>query len=225
MRIALAIVLLVASTAAYAWSDHWAARSGVVGAETLQAGQRTTLIVGDSQTEMFWPSLVYGCETINAGYGGARIRQLYDMRAWLANLTRPRNVHIMIGLNNLRLETDTEEWLAMEAELTAIVEAFQGWGSRVVLWRIPPVGASAASLYPNTKRNALNSIIALVASATGANLEHAFATALTGPDGHAAPGALNGDGVHFSASSQEFRAERMEAWRQYFKAQTGIDCH
>lgn len=199
------------------WEAHFNARMPVVESQTALLGKGGALILGDSNTEMFWWNENAGCRLVNAGMGGARIADIATRAQAIADLVVPKIVHVMVGTNNLSLLTPQAEWDAMASDLTTIVNAFKAKGSKVVLWPAPPTSPAFAT---KERRDAVNAVIQQVALDTGVFWDWWWPLQITGADGYGLPSALAADGVHLSPSSQVSRYYRMETWRTH----TGASC-
>jgi lysophospholipase L1-like esterase len=199
------------------WDSHFLARMGVIASHVDLLGVNRILLLGDSNTEMFWWGHNDGCNLVNAGFGGARIADIAARADALAALTMPRLVHVMIGTNNLVIDQASAEWSQMHSHLIAIATAFKSRGAVVVMWPVPPTAASFASV---ASRTAVNQAIASAANLSGSLWDWWWPETIAGGDGFAAIGALNGDGVHLSAASQISRYWRIATWRQYL----GVNC-
>jgi lysophospholipase L1-like esterase len=199
-------------------------------AATLGIGK--VLIIGDSNTEAMWWNNLSGCNTINAGMGGARIRDIATRAQAIAAATKPRHVHLMIGTNDVSLADGDPELATLQADTETIISAFQAYGSKVVVWPMPPFSSNWSTNL--SRRDAINSALASAASSRGAYWDWYWPNTITQngdlsngtvTSGYAVSGALVGDGVHFSPSTQTSRYYRIETWRQYIKSQTGVDCN
>lgn len=199
------------------WEAHFNARIPVIDLHVKVAGKGNVLLLGDSNSEMFWWTANAGCRVINAGFGGARFADIALRASAIAEMTEPKLVHIMLGTNNLPALIPENEQAAMGTHLTAIVAAFQAKGAKVVLWPVPP---TASSFAPAARRAEINAIIQQVALDTGVFWDWWWPLQITGGDGYALPGAVIEDGVHLSSDSQVSRYYRLETWRTY----TGTVC-
>ncbi len=201
------------------WGPHWQSRDATVSSNVSLLGQGDVVLLGDSNTEMFWWNQNAGCQLVNAGYGGARVSDLVPRALWLAPLARPKLVHIMLGTNDLPY-ADATHLSQLTADLRNIIQQFKAVGSHVVVWPIPPVAAD----YPAAaNRDVINNAVQVAAGAEGVNWDWWWPRQITtggAESGPAAPGALIGDGVHLSSSSQTSRYYRLETWRSYL----GIAC-
>lgn len=213
------------------WEPHFEARSAMVAYHAATLGTGKTLLIGDSNTEAFWWNNLSGCPAINAGMGGARIRDISTRAAAIAAVTQPKHVHLMIGTNNVTLPSGHAELATMQADIETIIAAFQAYGAQVVVWPAAPFTSNWST--DNTRRDQINAAAQAAASARGAYWDWYWPNTITiygstnngqVTSGYAVTGALVGDGVHFSASTQTSRYHRIEVWRQHIKNQTGIDC-
>jgi hypothetical protein len=203
------------------WESHFNARMMIILFHTQEFGQGRPMILGDSNTEGFGWSEIGGCRYINAGMGGATIRDLATRAEALAVNSRPAVVHIMLGTNNVPVPLTDSSWGTMRSDLTRIVAAFQAVGAKVVMWPVPPVTAPFADHAAQDRRNHINAIVQDVASATGSYWEWWWPEQI-GPGGVAIAGALQADGVHFTSQTQQSRYYRIDTWRKYIQQQTGV---
>lgn len=213
------------------WEPHFEARSSMVAYHAATLGVGKTLVIGDSNTEAFWWNNLSGCPAINAGMGGARIRDISTRAAALASFTQPKHVHLMIGTNNVTLGAGHAELATMQSDVEAIIAAFQAYGAQVVVWPMAPFALNWST--NNARRDQINAALQAAAAARGAYWDWYWPNTITVngatnggqvTSGYAVSGALVSDGVHFSSSTQFSRYYRIEVWRQYIKGQTGIDC-
>lgn len=216
------------------WEPHFQSRNVTIAAQVALLGTGDIMLLGDSNTEMFWWN-INSCNILNAGFGGARIRHIAERSQALAALARPKIVHIMIGTNNLATKyretpDGMAEWNSMQADITTIVEAFQSVGAIVVLWPVPPFENGNGNL---AERAAINTLLNSVRTAKNTYWDWWWPNTITqGPNvagfvtsGYAVSGALLGDGVHLSPSSQISRFYRLTAWYSTIHAQTGVACN
>ena len=206
------------------WAPHWTARVSTIGHHASAAGTNGVLLYGDSNTEGFWWNKTAGCSIINAGMGGARIKQLAENAAYVATTTRPAIVHIMIGTNNIEMDTSSAEWAAMPADLHTIVQAFKAVNAVVVLWPVPPVNAALSASMPNSSRLAINAVIQSEAWASSTFWDWWVTLQYEDSSGYAIAGANLPDGVHFSASTQLARRNRLDVWSRYISANAFVTC-
>lgn len=182
------------------------------------------LLYGDSNTEAFWWTKTAGCSIVNAGMGGARIKQLAETAVYVAATTHPAIVHIMIGTNNIEMDTASAEWAAMPADLHTIVQAFKAVGAVVVLWPVPPVNAALSASMPNSSRLAINAVIQSEAWASSTFWDWWFPLQYEGANGYAIPGSVLPDGVHFSNATQLARRNRLDTWSHYIASTASVTC-
>ena len=235
MRWPLLIAFALSTGGAFAqppyWEPHFISRTATVAFHATSVGLGKTLLLGDSNTEAFWWTTIGGCFVINAGMGGAGIHDLASRATYIADKTRPRTMHLLVGAANVGLADDDPDWLSMHDDLSAIVDAFQVYGAKIVLWPVAPVDAAHAASYPHAKRSAVNAIIQQVATEQGVFWDWWWPNQITiGPhvggvvtNNYAVAGAMQSDGLHFSASTQVSRYNRLDAWRSYF-ASIGWAC-
>jgi len=210
MRALLAFLLVLSGCAAASeWEAHFAARMGVLNMHVQTAGTGKTLLLGDSNTEAFWWNTAGVCVVVNAGLGGATIRDVAERAADIADITRPRLVHVMIGTNNVFQTPSHPQWPTMKQDLTRIVDAFWSRGINVVLWPIPPVAGHA------TQRAGVNEAIWAVSTEKGVMIDWWWPETLT-------LNSLLLDGVHLTHVAQASRRARIDVWQQYLKSALGI---
>lgn len=228
VRILAALAFATTAVLAGPWQAHFDARLAIISAQVELLGTGDMMVLGDSNTEMFWWNTNAGCQIINAGFAGARTADIAAVANNLAATTLPKVVHIMLGTNDVYLLTTDPEWPALYANLTAVVTAFKSRGAKVVLWPIPPMSSAYLDPYGgNAKRDAINAVIAQVAVDQGVYWDWWWPQQITsggGSSGYAVSGALQSDGVHLSAASQISRYYRMETWKSYIQSQTGVTC-
>jgi len=227
----LAIFSMPAAIAQNYWGPHFEARASMVAYHAANLGAGKMLLIGDSNTEAFWWNNLSGCSAINAGMGGARIRDISTRAAAIAAVTQPKHVHLMIGTNNVTLPAGHAELATMQADIESIIAAFQAYGGLVVVWPVAPFSPLWST--DNSRRDQINAAALAAAIARGAYWDWYWPNTITiygstnngqVTSGHAVTGALVSDGVHFSASTQVSRYYHIEVWRQYIKNQTGVDC-
>lgn len=204
------------------WEAHFNARSMIVLYHTQIFGQGRPMLLGDSNTEAFGWSEIEGCRYINAGMGGATIRDIATRSEALAINSQPSVVHIMLGTNNIPLQTNDPQWISMQADLIRIVNAFKAVGSHVVMWPAPPVSAPFADAAAQARRVTINNTAQYVASITGAMWDWWWNEQI-GPGGVPIAGALQSDGVHLSAATQASRYYRIQTWRLHIQTTYGIN--
>lgn len=201
------------------WEPHWKSRYMTILFQARQIGAGGILIYGDSNSEMLFsgdaPQI--GCMVINAGIGGARIKQLADFAPMLAGASQPKTVHIMAGTNNLRQADDSPEHMSFEGDFSRMLRSFTSRGSKVIVWTIPPTAPSFAN---SSKRDELNRMILRVASEENAVVQHSWQDSIADSTGYALPDALMRDGVHLSTESQEKRLARI---LDYATSEEGFD--
>lgn len=216
------VCVFMATTHANAdWSSHWLSRASTIQFHVNTAGTQRMVIIGDSNTEAFWWNQNAGCRVINAGLGGARISNVAAYANAIAAATLPKVAHIMVGTNNIALSTSSAEWAATETDLKTIVNAFKSRGAVVVLWDMPPFDPSFGD---QSKRVAINSVVASVAAQLGVYYDWWWDDQITASNGYAAAGSMLGDGVHFSPSTQVSRFHRLEVWKNHIQADAGVNC-
>ncbi|TCA48552.1 SGNH/GDSL hydrolase family protein [Rhizobium pisi] len=196
----------LALTPSLAWSanyyePHFQSRMMTIAVQTWGIGPGAVMLLGDSNTEMFRPTQVGNCQVINAGFGGARIADIRDRAASLADIVHPSIVHIMIGSNDIGQPSEG----AADA-LAETVEAFKQRGASVTLWAIPPINTQFGKV---ENANAVNKIIANVAKAEDVSLVDDWAQEMIAADGYAKPNWIIGDGVHLSPNAQRIRETRI----------------
>lgn len=198
------------------WTPHWAARDAVISAQaTLLAPYNKVMFVGDSNREMYWWNTTGSCLIENAGYAGVHINDMVSRAATLASY-HPVRVDIMLGTNDL-FTTTPADLAQMQTDLTSIVMAFKNLSIPVTLEPIPPFDSGYATL---VARDAINGVIQTVAGNTGSYWDWYWVDTITQgtmvngvvTSGYAISGAMNGDHVHLSSSSQLSVYNRMPAW-------------
>jgi len=223
----LMLILLIIPAIAMADLPHWKTREAIISLQAQNTGLHKMLLLGDSNTEAYWWNINSGCTTINAGFGGARIRDIANMADEIARVTQPKYVHLMIGTNNINLDHNSSEWASMQSDLQTIVNIFIAYGSKVILWPIPPFASNFST--DLTARSNINKIIQNVAYASNYQknsfLDWWWPNQITATDGYATGTSLQTDGVHLSASSQLSRYYRFAAWTKYIVALTGVNCN
>lgn len=229
MRFLLALIIALCSAgaahaqnASLAWQVHWNGRIGAIEGQVAVAGQGNLLIYGDSNFERLWWTQYGSCRAINGGFGGADINDLANMAPTVANLTRPRYVIIGGGTNNLGMSHSDPEWATLQADLQRTVDAFTAVGSKIILMHVPPYSVALSGTIPLADRAHINSIITAVGAANNIQANWWWAAPapsgsglVTGSNGYALPGAMTGDGIHYSASTavaQHNEFVRMLTW-------------
>lgn len=217
-----------ALTEANPWQPHVAARMAVVGAQQALLGTGDVMLLGDSNTEMFWWNMIGSCQVLNAGFGGATIADIAALAPALAASARPRVVHVMLGTNDLR-SASQEVLPAKRGAMMLIVEAFLAEGSVVVIWPVPPFAEGFST--PEARRR-INGVLLSVAQETGAYWDWWWPNQIAqGPhldgavtDGPALPGSMLGDRVHFAPETQLSRLQRLETWQASIEAERAVAC-
>lgn len=212
---------------------HWGARLAMIQLHALQipAGGVDAIVLGDSHSESFYWTKIGTCDVVNAGFGWGRIDTLAARAAAIANYTRPEVVHLMIGGNDIGAwSSDPATWPLAQAniDLQTIFDAFAPYGSKFVVWPIPPVGVEVGATYPLDRRAALNSVLASKATQNGARWDWWWPNTITqGPNvggvvtnGWAIPRALIADHLHFAGSTNNSRRDRIAVWHTTL----GISC-
>lgn len=224
---AIACLLIVCSqvaTAADYWAPHWSARMGALYLQADVIGPGAVMLLGDSNTEAFYWTSVGGCRIVNAGFGGARIKQLVDIAQQLSVLYKPKVVHVMIGTNNVTLPPESQENIEAQQDLISVAKAFRSQGAKVVFWPIMPIGKNAGTASTQPNRASLNLSIQNASTLTGSLFDWWFPLLYEGDDGWSKPGTLAADGFHFSAETQRDRYNRIEVWNQYIETNAGVHC-
>ena len=213
------------------WEPHFNARASMVAYHTEIIGEGKNLLIGDSNTEAFWWNILSGYNTINAGMGGARIRDIANRANAIAQIAKPKHIHLMIGTNNVTLQENDEELSTMQEDVETIIGAFQQYGGKVVVWPVPPF-----TCVWNTnisRRDHINQALQTAATNTNAFWDWYWPNTFTVngstnngqvSSGYATSNSLSTDGVHFSDEVQISRYYRLEVWRQHIVATTGINC-
>lgn len=220
-------VMLALSAPAAAAADskyyepHFSSRMMTIATQTWGLGPGAVMLLGDSNTEMFRPIQMDGCQIINAGFGGARIADIASRAAGLASIVKPSIVHIMIGTNDINKLGNEAADLQISDDLASIVQVFKTSGATVVLWSVPPVGPKFAKA---ENRTAMNDIILRVAKEASVEIETDWAGPMIGTDGYANPGWILGDDVHLTPNGQIVRATRIAALDSSILKQTGKAC-
>lgn len=200
-RLWAALVAAIGMHVAHAdWTAHFEARLGMLPLYTATAGTGQTVLVGDSNTEAFWWSMVAGCRIINAGMGGATVHDVAQRASLIAAITRPRIVHVMVGTNDM-LSADVPDIVASAEQ---IIKAFRAVGALVVLWPVPPTAMPFSDR--TDRRDGINDALLAAANSLGAFWDWWWP--LQGVP-------LQADGVHFSAQAQASRYYRIETWQRY----------
>lgn len=179
------------------WTAHFDARTGIIGLQAQIIGTGHQALIGDSNSEAFWWSQIAACYVSNAGMGGATIHDIAGRIDAIATLTGPSIAHVMVGTN------DGAPTAQMRADMVQIVTTLKAHGALVVVWPIP------SSVSGN--KDAINAMWLDVSNYQGVYYDWWWTSAL-GPDG-----------VHLSAASQISRYYRIDVWRQYILAQTGVN--
>jgi hypothetical protein len=226
------IALAVQAFAANYWQVHFDNRLAIISQQNGLLGTGDVVIYGDSNTEAFWWNTVANCHLVNAGFGGARIRDLAIMAPQIAGMTKPKLVHIMVGTNNIDHGFIASAGYAAERatvvqDMQTIISAFKAQGSKVVVWPVPPASASFGN---SAERDALNAAFYPLTSISNnifwdwwwPNTFTNAAPAVGGTVASGAPtsGSMLGDGVHVSPAVQASRLARMQVWQNY----TGTSC-
>ena len=207
--------------------EHWSARLAMIRLHTLQlpAGGVDAIVFGDSHSESFYWTDVGGCTVVNAGFGWGRADTLATRAALIASYTRPKVVHLMIGTNDLPVWPQA----TFSTSLQTIFDAFKPYGSKFVVWPIPPVGVEVGPNYPLAARAAANNLLASAASQNGGRWDWWWPNQITiGPhvngvvtSNWAIPSALIEDHLHFAGSTNNSRRSRMIVWHQTL----GVNCN
>lgn len=239
----LKLVLLVAcwgNAPAYAqsatyWAPHWQSRLFTVQAQAPHA-LAGMAILGDSNSETFRWTAIPSCQVLNAGFGGARIRQLAELAESIApNIPPPRVVHYMGGTNNILTDRAADpvlqaEWATMATDIHRAVVAFRAIGSRVVLWPVPPMAQASAPANYQADRTHINALLEAEFNANGGLAGQAvywdwwWPGQISNASGYALAGTMMGDGVHFTNTTQVSRYQRLDVWRQHIQSQGHAAC-
>ncbi|XAZ20420.1 SGNH/GDSL hydrolase family protein (plasmid) [Sinorhizobium sp. B11] len=227
----LSVAAAVAFSPAYAavgsyYKPHFDARLMVVYTNTMDVGKGNVMLIGDSNTEMFRPTEVSDCHIVNAGLAGARISDVAERADALAEMQRPVIAHIMVGTNdaltNLKSTVGGKpEWDAMGDNVGKIIDAFKSRAAIVVVWSLPPPGAS---LVPRDNFDYINKLLAKVADSKRVKFENSWDEGMVTSDNVAAPGWLIQDDTHLSSKGQEVRAKRMKRIDDRLLKRYGAKC-
>lgn len=238
MRLLLLVLLALiaafpatAQNASASWQVHWTGRLAAIEAQAAVAGQGNFIPYGDSNYEGLWWAQYGTCRAINGGFGGADINDLANMAPAVANATRPRYVIYGGGTNNLGMSHSDPEWASMQADLQRGVDAFEAVGAKVILMHVPPFAASLSGAIPLADRAHINSIITAVGAANNISVNWWWAGAapggsgqITGSSGYALSGAMNGDGIHYSANTAVLQHNEFVRLLTWATGYYGVPC-
>lgn len=228
----LSMVLLALPARGNPWQPHFDARSAILSHQNALLGTGDVVLYGDSNTEAFWWNTVGNCHLVNAGFGGARVRDLAIMAPQIAAMTKPKLAHIMVGTNNIdngfmASAAYAAERATIAGDMQTIINSFKAQGAKVVVWPVPPAAASFGS---SAERDALNAAFFPLTSVPNNVLwdwwwPNTFTNAAPATPGVVASGAptagsMLSDGVHLSPSIQASRLARLQVWSSY----TGTSC-
>lgn len=211
-----ALILLLMCLPVWA-TDHIDARIGIIQLHTQTVGTGSTVLVGDSNTEGFWWTTIGPCNIINAGVGGANLHDVAQHANEIAAITLPKHVHIMLGSNDLYGPLNAAQ---VRADIATTIRAFKSRGAQVIWWPVPPFAEGWMGI--NSVRLEFNAIAMEVSGYNGVWYDWYFPTTIGG-DGYAPAATMTPDKVHFSRATQVARWYRIEVWRAYIFAQTGVN--
>lgn len=186
------------------WEPHWQSRMATISMQAQLMGTNRMLLIGDSNTEAYWWGINGNCLALNAGLGGAKIKDVSDRMTAMAPIIKPNLVHIMLGTNNIPLDKTSAEWASMKQDMMVLVQAYQAQGAKVVIWPVPKFTAPFS--IDNIARDQINNILYNVVLSTGAYWDWWW------PDQNI---TTLSDGVHFTPQSQISRYNRIQTWINY----------
>lgn len=210
-QILIILIFLFSNCASADWSAHIKARVAVVAQHSGMIGSGKTLLLGDSNTEMFWWNSVNGCQLVNAGIGGARVHDIAAVANYFASVTRPKILHLMIGTNDVH-----DISLTLDDDLQSIFDAFNSVGTKIIVWPVPPFASKFGSRQSLLNRFEINEKLRRLALSNGAAFDWWWPAQFEQLDGFSSDGVLLSDGVHFTRKMQVSRYYRVAKWNAIF---------